>query len=54
LYLVDADGVIRDHHFGEGRYEQSERVIQRPGAARPHQTSLTNTDFIRRAGRKDA
>jgi len=29
LYLVDADGVIRDHHFGEGRYEQSERTIQR-------------------------
>jgi thiol-disulfide isomerase/thioredoxin len=29
LYLVDADGLIRDQHFGEGRYEQSERVIQR-------------------------
>ena len=29
LYFLDADGVIRDHHFGEGRYEQSERVIQR-------------------------
>jgi thiol-disulfide isomerase/thioredoxin len=29
LYFVDADGVIRDHHFGEGRYEQSERVLQR-------------------------
>jgi thiol-disulfide isomerase/thioredoxin len=29
LYFVDADGKIRDHHFGEGRYEQSERVIQR-------------------------
>src|SRR5512133_981160 len=28
LYFVDADGVIRDHHFGEGRYEQSEHVIQ--------------------------
>jgi thiol-disulfide isomerase/thioredoxin len=28
LYFVDADGVIRDYHFGEGRYEQSERVIQ--------------------------
>jgi thiol-disulfide isomerase/thioredoxin len=28
LYFVDADGVIRDHHFGEGRYEESERVIQ--------------------------
>jgi thiol-disulfide isomerase/thioredoxin len=29
LYFVDGDGVIRDHHFGEGRYEESERVIQR-------------------------
>src|SRR3981081_2579567 len=29
LYFIDADGIIRDHHFGEGRYEQSERVIQR-------------------------
>src|SRR4051795_9808474 len=29
LYFVDRDGVIRDQHFGEGRYEESERVIQR-------------------------
>ncbi len=29
LYFVDTDGIIRDQHFGEGRYEQSERVIQR-------------------------
>jgi thiol-disulfide isomerase/thioredoxin len=29
LYLLDREGTIRDHHFGEGRYEQSERVIQR-------------------------
>jgi thiol-disulfide isomerase/thioredoxin len=29
LYFVDADGVIRDNHPGEGRYEQSERGIQR-------------------------
>jgi thioredoxin family protein/AhpC/TSA family protein len=28
LYFVDREGMIRDHHFGEGRYEQSERVIQ--------------------------
>jgi thiol-disulfide isomerase/thioredoxin len=28
LYFVDADGFIRDHQFGEGRYEESERVIQ--------------------------
>src|SRR5687767_13671295 len=29
LYFVDRDGIIRDQHFGEGRYEESERVIQR-------------------------
>jgi thiol-disulfide isomerase/thioredoxin len=29
LYFVDRDGRIRDEHFGEGRYEESERVIQR-------------------------
>ncbi|MBV8064750.1 MAG: redoxin domain-containing protein [Actinobacteria bacterium] len=28
LYFVDQEGVIRDTHFGEGRYEQSERRIQ--------------------------
>jgi thiol-disulfide isomerase/thioredoxin len=28
LYFVDADGIIREQHFGEGRYETSERVIQ--------------------------
>jgi thiol-disulfide isomerase/thioredoxin len=28
LYFVDAQGRIRHHHFGEGDYEQSERVIQ--------------------------
>ena len=29
LYFIDADGIIRDQHFGEGSYEQSERFIQR-------------------------
>jgi thiol-disulfide isomerase/thioredoxin len=28
LYFVAADGLIRDQHFGEGRYEKSEHVIQ--------------------------
>jgi hypothetical protein len=28
LYLVDAQGRIRYHHFGEGAYEQSEMMIQ--------------------------
>src|ERR671914_1584743 len=29
LYFVDREGIVRDQHFGEGRYEESERVIQR-------------------------
>jgi thiol-disulfide isomerase/thioredoxin len=28
LYFVDPDGVIRDDHFGEGRYQESERILQ--------------------------
>jgi thiol-disulfide isomerase/thioredoxin len=28
LYIVDAEGHIRHHQFGEGGYDQSERVIQ--------------------------
>jgi thiol-disulfide isomerase/thioredoxin len=28
LYLADREGTIRFHHFGEGRYEESERAIQ--------------------------
>ncbi|MFI5210546.1 MAG: cytochrome c biogenesis protein DipZ [Gemmatimonadales bacterium] len=27
-YLVDAKGVIREHHFGEGGYDESEEAIQ--------------------------
>ena len=29
LYFIDKDGIVRDQHFGEGRYEESEQVIQR-------------------------
>jgi len=29
LYLIDANGRIRHHQFGEGGYEQSERAIQK-------------------------
>ena len=28
LYFIDKEGIIHDEQFGEGRYEQSERVIQ--------------------------
>jgi thiol-disulfide isomerase/thioredoxin len=33
LYFVDGQGRIRHHHFGEGEYERSERVIQQLLAA---------------------
>jgi hypothetical protein len=29
LYFIDAKGQVRRHHFGEGEYEQSERMIQK-------------------------
>jgi thiol-disulfide isomerase/thioredoxin len=29
LYFVDREGIIRDEHFGEGRYPQSEMSLQR-------------------------
>jgi thiol-disulfide isomerase/thioredoxin len=29
VYIADTDGRIRHHHFGEGGYEECERVIQR-------------------------
>ena len=28
LYFLDAAGHVRDHHFGEGKYEQSETTIR--------------------------
>jgi thiol-disulfide isomerase/thioredoxin len=46
LYVVDAQGRIRHHHFGEGEYEMSERVIQQllaeAGAGRSQ--GLVSTD----------
>src|SRR5258706_576371 len=33
LYFVDAQGRIRHHHFGEGEYERSEKIIQQLLAA---------------------
>jgi thiol-disulfide isomerase/thioredoxin len=29
LYFIDAEGIIREQQFGEGRYEESEQIIQR-------------------------
>jgi thiol-disulfide isomerase/thioredoxin len=29
LYFIDAGGIVHDHQFGEGRYQESERLLQR-------------------------
>jgi hypothetical protein len=29
LYFVDREGIIRDSHFGEGRYEESDQLLRR-------------------------
>ena len=34
-YFIDAKGQIRHHHFGEGEYDESERVIQTLLTGRP-------------------
>ena len=28
-YFIDGDGKVRHHHFGEGKYDESERIIQK-------------------------
>src|SRR5580693_1630461 len=43
LYFVDAEGVIRDQQFGEGSYEESERVIQRLLGIGREPVSVTGT-----------
>ena len=48
LYFVDREGIIRDQHFGEGRYEESERV--HPGPA-GHRARARPGRGLRRGGR---
>src|SRR5436189_3609437 len=40
LYFADRDGIIRDRHFGEGRYEKLERVIQQLLGVEPQPVSV--------------
>jgi cytochrome c biogenesis protein CcdA/thiol-disulfide isomerase/thioredoxin len=44
-YFVDAQGRIRHHHFGEGEYDESERVIQQLLAEAGHKT--VSADLIK-------
>jgi hypothetical protein len=41
VYLIDAKGYIRHHQFGEGGYEQSEKIIQQL----LHETGAKDVEF---------
>jgi hypothetical protein len=43
LYFIDTDGLSRDHHFGEGRYQESEGLIQRMLGIEREPVSATGT-----------
>jgi hypothetical protein len=43
LYFVDREGLVRDSHFGEGRYEESDRVLQRLLGVRREPLSVSGT-----------
>jgi len=47
-YFIDAQGRIRYHHFGEGDYEQSERVIQQllAEAGQTNEATDMASDFV--------
>ena len=47
LYFIDARGRLREHHFGEGEYERSEKAIRQLLA----ETGATGDDKGRRADR---
>ena len=49
-YFIDASGKIRHTHFGEGEYEESERVIQQLLAETPARNIPTGVVHIRADG----
>lgn len=49
-YFVDASGNIRFHHFGEGQYDESERVIQELLAEAHHQPLARGGGFVGASG----
>ncbi|MGH9466812.1 MAG: cytochrome c biogenesis protein DipZ [Terriglobales bacterium] len=50
-YFIGARGVIRFHHFGEGQYDESERVIQELLAQAHHQPLQAASNLVQVVGR---
>ncbi len=53
-YFIDAKGQVRHHHFGEGEYEESERVIQQLLAEAGKQSSVSGFVSIQAEGAQAA
>ncbi len=49
-YFIDANGQIRHHHFGEGDYEESERVLQKLLTEAGHATETASLVKVEASG----
>ena len=56
LYFIDARGRLREHHFGEGEYERSEKAIRAVAGGngchrrRPRTSCRSRASWLRAAG----
>jgi cytochrome c biogenesis protein CcdA/thiol-disulfide isomerase/thioredoxin len=53
-YFIDANGKVRHHHFGEGEYDESERVIQKLLAEAGNKNIPTGTVAVNGSGAEAA
>jgi cytochrome c biogenesis protein CcdA/thiol-disulfide isomerase/thioredoxin len=53
-YLIDAKGVIRDHHFGEGGYDETEKMIQTLLKEAGHQVAANDLVKVSGTGATEA
>ena len=53
-YFIDAEGRARHHHFGEGDYDQSERVIQQLLAEAGHKNVASDIVDVKASGAEAA
>jgi thiol-disulfide isomerase/thioredoxin len=53
-YFIDANGQIRHHHFGEGDYEESERVLQKLLAEAGHASAAASIVKVAASGAQAA
>ena len=53
-YFIDAEGRIRYHHFGEGNYDESERVIQELLAEAGHSAVPSGEVTVKTSGAEAA